>query len=314
METNTITRCLVIGGKGFIGSHIVDGLLAAGYAVRLFDRPDVYTPYLPAHHPLLETVDGDFTCCADIVDALEQCDICLHLASTTLPKSSNLDPVFDIETNLLGTVKLLQHAVAAKVKKMIFLSSGGTVYGTPQHLPINEDHQTNPICSYGINKLAIEKYLGLFYQLENLDYVVLRLSNPFGERQRLQASQGAVAVFLGKALRGETIEIWGDGSVIRDYIYIADVVTAVLAAINYQGNRHVFNIGSGQGVCINELLDTIETVVNKPLTRIYKPSRSFDVPVNVLAIEKAQQELEWQLNTSLLAGIQSMAHWLEQHI
>ena len=153
--------------------------------------------------------EGDFTSDSDVASAVIGCDVCFHLISTTLPKSSNLDPVFDIETNLMGTVRLLNQVVKSGVGKVIFLSSGGTVYGPPQEIPIVETHPTNPICSYGITKLAIEKYLELFYQLHGVDYTVLRLSNPFGERQRIESSQGAVAVFLGKALRGEKIEIWG---------------------------------------------------------------------------------------------------------
>ena len=176
--------------------------------------------------------------------------------------------VFDIETNLLGTVRLLNQVVKAKVGKVVFLSSGGTVYGPPQEVPIVETHQTNPICSYGITKLAIEKYLDLFFQLHGIDYTVLRLSNPFGERQRIQSSQGAVAVFLGKALRKEKIEIWGDGFVVRDYLHVSDVVSAMIASIDYQGSDRVFNIGSGSGVSLNEVVDGISQVLGRTIDKV----------------------------------------------
>src|SRR5262249_42060795 len=142
---------------------------------------------------------------------LEGCQTCFHLVSTTLPKSSNADPVFDVESNVLATIRLLTQAIQTGLKKVVFVSSGGTVYGVPKQIPILETHATDPMCSYGITKLSIEKYLHLFHVLHGLDYTVLRLSNPFGEGQRVHASQGAVAVFLGKVLRGETVEIWGDG-------------------------------------------------------------------------------------------------------
>lgn len=160
-------RCLVLGGAGFIGSHLVDGLLAHGHQVRVLDRPGV-APIHRDPNPALEIVAGDFSNAGDIAEAITGIDVCFHLVSTTLPRSSNADPVFDLETNLVGTVRLLQRTVESGVRKVVFVSSGGTVYGTPQYLPIDENHPTNPICSYGITKLAIEKYLELFHHLHGL--------------------------------------------------------------------------------------------------------------------------------------------------
>lgn len=307
-------RCLVLGGRGFIGSHLVDALLARDHHVRCFDRPHI-APLGVAHltKPNFELYEGDLVSEADLVEALNGCDICYHLVSTTLPKSSNADPVFDVESNLLGTVRLLNHAVKLGIKKIIFASSGGTVYGVPSQIPIKETHQTDPICSYGITKLAIEKYLGLFKQLHGLDYAVLRLSNPYGDRQRTNANQGAVAVFLGKVLRGEPIEIWGDGSVVRDYIYIADVVDALLAALNQTSSENVFNIGSGRGHSLNEILDSIEKVTGHAAVRHYMPSRAFDVPASVLCIERAKHSLKWSPQVEFDSGLALFAKWLLQH-
>jgi UDP-glucose 4-epimerase len=307
-------RCLVLGGRGFIGTHLVDALLAQGYVVRCFDRPHV-APLGDAHlsNPNFELYEGDLVSEADVTDALMGCEVCFHLVSTTLPKSSNADPVFDVESNVLGTLRLLTHAVKSGLKKVIFVSSGGTVYGVPKQLPIPESHATDPVCSYGISKLAIEKYLGLFKQLHGLDYTVLRLANPYGERQRTHASQGAVAVFLGKVLRGETVEIWGDGSVVRDYIHIADVVDALLAALEQSGNEHVFNIGAGRGHSLNELLDTIENVTGRVADRRYLPGRAFDVPESVLNIAQAKQSLDWSPKVGFEQGLERFAAWLLKH-
>jgi len=307
-------RCLVLGGRGFIGSHLVDALLDAGNFVRCFDRPHVTT--LGEDHLAnanFELYEGDLSCEADIVAALEGCDICYHLVSTTLPKSSNADPVFDVESNLLGTIRLLNHAVKAGVKKIIYVSSGGTVYGMPEQMPILETHPTEPTCSYGITKLAIEKYLALFNQLHGLDYTVLRIANPYGERQRIHASQGAVAVFLGKVLRSEPVEIWGDGSVVRDYIYIADVVDALLAVIEPTESEHVFNIGSDRGLSLNEVLIQVESVTGQVAVKRYMPSRVFDVPRNVLSIERAKYLIGWSPKVSFEQGISRFADWLLQH-
>jgi UDP-glucose 4-epimerase len=307
-------RCLVLGGRGFIGSHLVEALLDQGYIVRCFDRPHV-APLGNAHlnNPHFELCEGDLASEADVADALIGCDICYHLVSTTLPKSSNADPVFDVESNLLGTVRLLTHAVKSGVRKIVFVSSGGTVYGVPTAVPIPETHPTDPVCSYGITKLAIEKYLGLFQQLHGLEYTVLRLANPYGERQRTHASQGAIAVFLGKVLRGETIEIWGDGSVIRDYIHIADVVDALILAIGKTSGERVLNIGAGRGYSLNEVLDAIEKATGLPSQRKYLPGRPFDVPVSVLCIEQAKRVLGWAPKVDFDQGLQRFAAWLAEH-
>lgn len=309
-----MNKCLVLGGRGFIGGHLVDALLARGDFVRCFDRPHV-APLGEAHlsNQRFELFEGDILSEADVIEAVVGCDVCFHLVSTTLPKSSNADPVFDVESNLLGTLRLLNHAIKSGLKKVIFVSSGGTVYGVPTQLPIPETHPTDPLCSYGITKLAIEKYLWLFQQLHGLDYRVLRISNPYGARQRTHASQGVVAVFLGKVLRGEPVEIWGDGSVVRDYVYIADVVDALLLAVENTSNKHVFNIGAGRGLSLNQVLDAIEGVTGRVADRHYSPGRVFDVPESVLSIARAEQHLGWSPKVSFEQGLETFAAWLLRH-
>lgn len=304
----------MLGGQGFIGTHLVNRLLEEGYIVRCFDRPHV-EPLVSRHigNPNFEYYEGDFASEADVDNALEGCDLCFHLISTTLPNSSNLDPIFDLESNVISTVRLLNCALKYKLKKIIFISSGGTIYGIPEHLPISELHPTNPLCSYGITKLAIEKYLGLFKHLHGLDYIVLRLSNPFGELQRVQARQGAIAVFMGKALRNEPVEIWGDGSIIRDYIYIDDVVDALLKAINYDGEEKIFNIGSGQGRSLNQVLDSIEHLTGQSIARRYMPCRTFDVPASVLCIDRSRQLLDWTPQISFEDGLVRFFTWIKQN-
>jgi UDP-glucose 4-epimerase len=289
----------------------VDALLRSGHAVRCFDRAGL--PALDeelARHARFEFREGDITSEGDMAAAVDGCDVLLHLVSTTLPKSSNADPVFDVESNLVSTIRLLDLAVKAGMRKVVFASSGGTVYGDTVDTPILETHPTDPVCSYGITKLAIEKYLHLFQILHGLDYTVLRLANPYGERQRLQASQGAVAVFMGKILGGEPIEIWGDGSVVRDYIYVGDVADALLAAIERTGTERVFNIGSGRGHSLNELIDSIEAATGRTAVRTYMPARNFDVPSNVLSIARAREGLGWAPKVSFDVGLKKFADWI----
>ena len=307
-------RCMVLGGRGFMGTHLTRALLAAGHGVVSFDRPHVVA--LDAGSVEggdLERIEGDFLSDEDVRRALKGVDACFHLISTTLPQSSNDDPVFDLETNLVGTVRFLARAREAGVRKIVFVSSGGTVYGVPAQVPIEESHPTDPTCSYGIGKLAIEKYLALNSRLHGMDYVVLRVANPYGELQRTHANQGAVAVFLGKALRGEPIEIWGDGTVVRDYVHITDVVDAFVKALGYGGSERIFNIGSGAGLSLNQVLDTIDAILESRCERVYRTGRSFDVPASVLSIERARKHLQWIPRVGFEDGVRRFARWLREH-
>jgi UDP-glucose 4-epimerase len=300
-----------MGGKGFIGSHLVDALLRAGYPVRVFDLPNIPLLNDAAEVARVSWLDGDFTCGADVAAALQDIDVCFHLVFTTLPQSSNADPVFDVETNIVATLRMLDQAVRLGLKKVVFISSGGTVYGIPRQVPTPEEHPTEPICSYGITKLAIEKYLHLYRTLHGLDYIVLRLANPFGERQRATAAQGAVAVFMGKVLRGERIEVWGDGAVVRDYVYIGDAVDAMRKAVSYAGPERVLNIGSGAGISVNDVLAGIAQVTGRTPEIRYTAARAFDVPVSVLATGRARAALDWTATTPFIEGLRKMLAWMQ---
>lgn len=303
-------KCLVLGGGGFLGSHLSEALLAHGHTVRIFDRPNLlrFRSFQPDE--AIEWFEGDFINRQHLASAVSGCDVIYHLVSTTLPRSSNENPAYDVETNVIGTLHLLETALKHQIRKVIFVSSGGTIYGIPRETPIKESHPTEPICSYGIGKLAIEKYLGLYHLLHGMDYCVLRLANPFGERQRTAAAQGAVAVFLDKALRDEVIEIWGDGSVVRDYFYVGDAVAAMVKALTYEGDSRVFNIGSGVGYSLNEILDAIETLLGVAVKRSYFPPRAFDVPVSVLDISNAEKFLDWKPQVPFVDGLSITTKWL----
>ena len=271
-------KIALIGGAGFIGVNLCETLLAQGHTVHVFDRPNSDSLYSDVIRNQVHWFEGDFLTSDDLLPAIQGCEVVFHLVSTTLPKTSNDNPASDVNENVIGSIHLMEEAKKCGVRRVIFISSGGTIYGRPEYSPIDESHPTDPTCSYGISKLTIEKYLALYNELHDLDYIVLRLSNPFGEHQRLAAAQGVIAVFLGKVMNAETIEIWGDGSVMRDYIYIGDVVDAMMAAIHYGGDEHIFNIGSGQGKTLLEVLSVIGHVTNLPVKRCFMPGRDFDVP------------------------------------
>jgi UDP-glucose 4-epimerase len=300
-------KIAIFGGGGFIGSTIADRLLLDGHSLRIFERPrvDPYRAFTASED--VEWMTGDLMSTHDVGEAVDGVDAVMHLVSTTLPKSSNDDPIYDVQSNLVATLQLLNLMVARGVKKIVFISSGGTVYGNPCYLPIDEKHPTDPLVSYGITKLAIEKYLQIYQAMHGIKANILRVSNPFGDRQRIETAQGAVAAFLSRALRGLPIEIWGDGSVARDYLYVGDVAEAFALAVAYDGAHSVFNISSGKGTSLNEVIRLIEQVTGEPVQRDHRPGRAFDVPVSVLDNTLALRELGWSPKVSLEDGIQRTA-------
>jgi UDP-glucose 4-epimerase len=305
-------KCVLFGGAGFIGSHLAQRLLDAGHAVRVFDRPD-----WTAHRGFprageIDWRDGDFVNRRDVARALAGCESAFHLVSTTLPATANENPVYDVETNIVGTLQMLDEARAASLRRIVFVSSGGTVYGVPREIPIPETHPTDPITAYGVGKLMVEKYLELYRTLHGLDYVVLRVANPYGERQRLPAVQGVVTAFMHRALERRPIEVWGDGSVVRDYLYVGDVADALVRALDCALPERVMNIGSGSGRSVNEVIDAIERTVGWPLERCYLPQRAFDVPVNVLDVSRARRVLGWEARTPFEEGLARTLVWLRR--
>lgn len=300
-------KCLVLGGAGFIGSHLCEALEALENDVTIYDRFTASIDNLRHINSKVKLVSGDFSQEKNFEQILKDIDVVFHLVSTTLP--SNEDTILDVDTNILPTLALLE-ACKNKSIKVIYFSSGGTVYGIPENTPIPEEHSTDPICSYGIHKLAIEKYLHLYRYLYGLDYAIMRIANPYGERQAPFGSQGAIAVFLAKALLGQPIEIWGDGTIVRDFLYVGDVVNAALLLMEYQGGEKIFNIGSGTGHSLCEIVAEIEEVLGHKIDVKFLQGRKQDVPTNVLDTTRVHQELGWMPTVNLNIGLSKMvAAW-----
>ncbi|EMF03844.1 NAD-dependent epimerase/dehydratase family protein [Serratia marcescens] len=307
-------KIVVFGGGGFLGSAICDRLLKDGHQLRIFERPRV-PPYREfTADESVEWVTGDLSSTHDLNDAIQGMDSVLHLVSTTLPKSSNEDPVYDVQTNVVPSLHMLNAMVSQGVSRIVFISSGGTVYGKPQYTPIDEKHPTDPVVSYGITKLAIEKYLHMFSQLYGIKAVTLRVANPYGERQRVETAQGAVGVFLHNALKSKPIEIWGDGSVQRDYIHVSDVAEAFAKALVYDGKEECFNISSGKGTSLNDLIAMLKDILPEELQINYKPARSFDIDISVLSNDLARRELGWEPQLSMQEGLKRAADWVRNSL
>jgi len=293
-----------------MGPHLVELLVREGMSVRVFDRRACSADWLASLAGKIEFVQGDFLDANLLATAVNGCEYVVHLVGTTVPSTSNRDPVFDVQTNIVGTLHLLEACVRAKVRQVVFSSSGGTVYGEPSALPIPESHPTQPRSSYGITKLAIEKYLALFFQLHGLDYAVLRIANAYGPGLPLSGEQGVVGVFLARLKRELPIVLWGDGSAVRDYIYIEDVARAFRAALGQRSPFRVFNIGTGVGTSLVQLIALMERTTGLRAQIERHPNRPSDPPVNVLDPSQAQLHLGWKATTTMERGLALTWEWV----
>lgn len=302
-------RCVILGGRGFLGRHVGRALSSEGHEVWSVDREsESITDPLPWVH-------GEVRCAyVDIGRWLEKTghpDCVVHLASSTVPSTASESPICDVNSNLIGTLHLLDGLRDLSVKpRVLFASSGGAVYGRPQATPIVETHPTVPLGAYGVTKLATEHYFRVEEALNGLPVRILRLSNPYGEWQQPRGIQGVVSAFAFKALHRQPVDVWGDGSVIRDFLYAEDVGRAFAAAATHEGGARVFNIGSGEGISVNEVLEALERVLGHEIKRHNLPGRPFDPPVNILDISLAGKELSWKPEVSFDDGLHRLINWL----
>lgn len=292
-------RALVIGGNGFIGAHLAEGLRTRGHGVRVLDpgqaRADV-------DWAGIDYVQGAYTDAACILDALDEVDTVFHLASTTVPATSNRDPAHDVSSNLVGALGLIAAMQARGLRRIVFFSSGGTVYGDPDVLPVPESHPLRPISSYGIVKVAIEQYLSMYRHLGQLDPLVLRPSNPYGPRQSAAGGQGFVAAAIARLHAGTPLPVWGDGETVRDYIFIDDLVELAIRAAG-SGACGIFNAGSGSGASLNDIRAAIERAAGRPMSVEHLPARGFDVRRVVLDVSAARERFAWTPAINLEDGI-----------
>lgn len=303
-------KILILGGFGFIGTNLTEEFLKRGnYEIIIFESKNVIiqNPDLLNH---VKVYYGDFHNEKEyeIIFKENQIDIVIHLIGTTVPSISNENIIYDIDSNLVNTIKLLNIMKQYQIKNIIFPSSGGTVYGIlkKEH---KESDPTTPVCSYGIMKLTTEKYLYLYNYLYGINFLILRPSNPFGEYHK-SIQQGLINVVLEKILNGKTIEIWGDGSVVRDYIYIKDLVRIIVDLIEKNIQDEIINIGSGRGYSINEILTIIrEEIGDFPLK--YVEARKVDVPYLILNIDKLRTFLDINL-MGIEEGIKKTYDWLKK--
>lgn len=303
------SRILVTGGTGFIGRHLVQRLTAEGHEVRVMSRGLHGAEPLPAGVGYFR---GDFTHDEDVLAALEGIDHVYHLAVTTFPGASNEKMQFDARTNLLGSLSLMEQAAVCGVQRFVFVSSGGTVYGPTAAEAVGETQATEPSSAHGVSKLAVEKYLEVVRRHYGMEYRVARGANPFGEGQQPGRGQGFIATALGRVARGEAVEVWGDGSVVRDYVYIGDFVEALQLMLDDEGPYRVYNVGSGAGRSIKGVVTLLQAVTGEEVQVRYVPGRPADVPYNCLNISRIQEALGWQPRTPIQVGIARTWAWVRE--
>lgn len=302
-----MSKIVVFGAGGFIGQHLVQKLAESPEnTIVAFDRFSKYKVGLDQPFEGLENVQvvvGDFFNRDDVASALSSEAYVFHMISTTNPATSNNDPFIDIDTNVRSSIELLQLCAEKGVKKVIFPSSGGTVYGDIDSDMIGENIVPEPRSPYGIGKLTIENYLRYFNFTTGLDYVIYRVANPYGPGQNIYGKQGVIPIFMHKFLEEEPLTIYDDGSMIRDYIYIDDLINMVVGSFAEANKHAVYNLGSGKGVSVNEVVDAIETCTNHiaEKTRIDTPSTF--IHKSVLDTKRFIEEFNIHPTTNLEEGV-----------
>jgi UDP-glucose 4-epimerase len=301
MNNTTLKRCLVLGANGFIGSHIVDKLAEAGYLVRGFDRFSKPPQFKQAEN--VEVFEGDFFDDMTVRNALKDVAFLFHSFSASTPFTADSDPYTDINSNLLRNIQLFEKSVEAGVEKVIYLSSGGAVYGeVAENRVVSEEDAPDPVSPYGIAKLASEHYLMYFNRKYGLDYVSFRLSNPYGPRQVTKHNQGVIPLFIEKIRAEEEITVIGDGSSSRDYIYIEDAVTMLVDAFE-ESSWHLYNLGSGRQTSVNEIIATLSKLLGKqPKIRYAEEPKTFLKHAEI-SIERYQSEFGERQFLSLENGL-----------
>ncbi len=303
-------KILVTGGAGFIGSHVVDAYVDLGHEVVVVDdlstgRKQNLNPKVQFYQ--LQIQDARI----GELFAKHRFDVVNHHAAQMDVRRSVADPIFDAQTNVLGMLNLLQNSVQHGVKKFIFSSTGGAIYGEQDYFPADENHPTWPISPYGITKLTGEKYLFYYQQVFNLQYVVFRYANVYGPRQNPHGEAGVVAIFTERLLAGSQPIINGDGKQTRDYVYVGDLVRANVMALSYD-KSDVFNIGTGQETDVNELFQMLKQATGSQLEEVHGPAKAGEQLRSCLSYEKAERILGWKPEVDLKQGLQMTVDYFKK--
>jgi UDP-glucose 4-epimerase len=304
-------KVLVTGGAGFIGSNVVDLYIERGYDVVVVDN--LSTGRESNLNPRAKLYKLDIRS-SEITEVFERelPDYINHHAAQIDVRRSVTEPIFDADININGSINLLENARRVGVRRFIYISSGGAVYGEPEYLPCDEAHPINPICPYGASKHVVEHYLYMYKEIHDLDYSVLRYANVYGPRQDPLGEAGVVAIFTGKMLAGEQVVINGDGEQTRDFVYVGDCAAANLMVTEGENVSGIYNLGSGVATSINEIFSTLKDVTAYQNPPIHGPAKLGETRHIYLTAEKAKQELGWQPTIGLLDGLERTVEYTRE--
>jgi len=295
-----MTRAVVIGGNGFLGSHVVDALAGAGFDVTAFDR---FGSPLQFTAPGVRQLAGDFGDPEDIAAAVAGQDYVFHFLSTTTPASAESDPTSDISSNISNSVELFSAAASAGVQRVFFASTGGAIYGPNASDLCREDDATNPVSPYAIGKRAVESYLDYFTTRGSFDAVTLRISNPYGSRQKSNRRQGLIPIAIASVLEGHPVTMFGDGGMLRDYVYVDDLAAMVTSIATGAPAHRVYNLGSGVSTSVRGVLTTLRDVSGVDFEVVTAPTPSTFVEKVVLDTSRFTNEFGATELTDLPDGI-----------
>lgn len=296
----------IYGANGFLGRHLTARLLREGRNVRAVLR-HATKDLLDVRGVNVDIVEADLMDSLAMASSLRGVDTVVQLISSSSPGLGNHYLIADVRYNIIPHIEFMNSCIEAGVKRYIFLSSGGTVYGPTRVCPITEDHPTNPISSHGLTKLATEKYLQMHGRVNGLDYVILRVANAYGPGQTFRKGQGLIPAVIERYAHGEAIQIIGDGQARRDYVFVDDIVDACVAAIDVVGpQQQVINIGSGESRSVIEVLDAMEAILGIAFRREFVEGRSTDVNISQLDITKAGRILGWHPRMKFVEGLTRM--------
>lgn len=303
-----MAKILVTGGAGFIGSHVVDRLIDEGHSVVVVDN--LSTGFRDNLNPEAEFYQEDVRDAAKMAEIFETelPEYVNHHAAQMDVRKSVEDPLFDAENNILGSLNLIGLSVKFNVKKFIYISTGGAVYGEPNYLPVDENHPINPECQYGISKHTVEHYLYLYNLNSGLESIILRYPNVYGPRQNPHGEAGVVAIFVGKMIVKESPIIFGNGNQLRDYVYIDDIVQANLLATN-SNSTGIYNIGSGVGTSVNEIYNKLKKILGFVGDPQFASPRAGEIFRIYLNSAKAAADLGWSARTNLDDGLKHTVRW-----
>lgn len=294
---------LLLGGCGFLGRSLSDALISRGHAVKIFDQHDSIAQRR-REEPRAVYYSGNFATGEFDRSLFEGVTSVIHLVHSTIPSTSMESVPFDAQSNILPSIQLLEAIRHSEIRRFVYISSGGTVYGIPARLPAAEGDPENPISAYGVSKLAIEKYVEFYSRIFGLEGVVVRLGNPYGPHQLEGTAVGVIANILLRISRGTSVEIWGDGHTVRDYIYIDDVSDAICQfALRRDVPSGVYNLGGGVGYSLREVLMAVQNACGVNIAVTHYPARQLDVPAVILDISRIKERLDWYPKVTLSEGI-----------